>query len=291
MTLDSRWSGFHRATHFSRIARLTLGWLPGRDRSRRWNPASPSAGLSAGVEPDRGFVGVPCSPTYRQRLARQRRAACGVCHVAVVWLGMDWINSHSPAALEAFFAGITAIAAAATGLIASWTLWAAKSDGAARSRPMMAAELQTAVLTKGTSELVVTNHGASVARNVKVSFDPPLPDLDGPEADGKVTPFLFRRYSVPIPTVTPGMALRNVYSSGSPDSDGVYQNDEPTSEDFTITFDYEDTRGKQFRDTYRLTVETLRNQTGVYPSNTDDKGMRRRHIEALEAIARGVGLH
>jgi len=37
-----------------------------------------------------------------------------------------------------------------------------------------------------------------------------------------------------------------------------------------------------------LTSQTLMNETTTSPSNTDEKGIQRRLVQALEAIARGV---
>ncbi|BBZ09678.1 hypothetical protein MDOR_38470 [Mycolicibacterium doricum] len=67
--------------------------------------------------------------------------------------------------------------------------------------------------------------------------------------------------------------------------------DEPVPDDFSITFRYSDMRGRRYEDTYELSLSTLLDQTGSYPANTDDNGMRRRLVKALEAIARGVGRH
>ncbi|MEU0150637.1 hypothetical protein [Micromonospora fulviviridis] len=135
------------------------------------------------------------------------------------------------------------------------------------------------------------NVGPTAARNVRVTFEPPIPDLQGDAASGKVTPFLYRRYSKPIPTIAPGAELINVYSVGVPDGNGGTINDEPTPADFVIRFDYENDRGKKFVDSYELSLDVLKGQTGSYPSNTDSRGMYRRLVKAIEALARGLGRH
>ena len=78
---------------------------------------------------------------------------------------------------------------------------------------MMTAELRPAVLTDS-ADLVVTNRGQSVARDVQVTFDPPLPVLTGDDAKNLTTPYLQRRYAEPISTFTPGMIMQSVYQSG-----------------------------------------------------------------------------
>ncbi|HEY8684230.1 MAG TPA: hypothetical protein VIO57_01355 [Chloroflexota bacterium] len=64
---------------------------------------------------------------------------------------------------------------------------------------------------------------------------------------------------------------------------------EPVPEGFTATIDYEDDRGRRYKDSYDLTLKTFLNQTRSAPSNTDEPGMKRRLLEALETIARRVG--
>ena len=84
----------------------------------------------------------------------------------------------------------------------------------------------------------------------------------------------------------PGRRLSNIYSrwrgSGSDDLT------EPVPLDLKVSITYEDAHGRQYADDYELSLSTLRNETTSNPSNTDEAGMRRRKVNALEAIARGV---
>ena len=183
-----------------------------------------------------------------------------------------------------FWTAFGALATAAGAIGAVWTLLEIRKDSRDRTRPMMTAELKAAVLTKD-AELHISNRGQSVAKNVHVIFDRPLPVLSGKDAEQLVTPFLQRRYAAPIPTITPGMVLDNLYTSAT-------DRREPVPDDFTVRFEYEDSRGREYRDDgYHLSVMTLDDQTGSYPSSTDEAGLRRRLTSALEAIARGVGRH
>ncbi|QRY48137.1 hypothetical protein JVX93_15925 [Mycolicibacterium boenickei] len=197
--------------------------------------------------------------------------------------GLAVIDWATPATTWTAFGSIATVSAA---VVAILTLLSLKQDSADRTRPMIVAELKHAVLTRN-SELLVRNVGQSVARNVKVDFDPPLPcpaDGDGEDQVGLLTPFLQRRYSRVIPTFPPGMVMDNYYQ----DSAGE---DEPVPDDFTVTISYSDTHGRKYTDSYELTTSTIRDQSGSYPSNTDEKGIQRRWVKALEAIARGVGRH
>lgn len=163
-----------------------------------------------------------------------------------------------------------------------------QEDSRERSRPVIVAELHRIRLSHGMLELAVKNYGPSVARNVRVTFDPQLPDLQGADAVGKVTPALVDRYRGTIPMMAPGMKLSNVYFVGQPGADSRYFNSEPLPDKFTVTISYEGPGGRQYADEFHLDVRLLLKETSANPSNTDARGMDRRRIEALETIARGV---
>jgi hypothetical protein len=198
------------------------------------------------------------------------------------------LDNFTPDQISAFWDGVSGVATASAAVVAILSLLALRRDSADRSRPQMSADLRPVALSRGTSELVIENVGQSVAKNVQVTFEPPLPDLKGPEAANKVTPFLRRRYEHAIPTIPPGRQLYNVYSVGVPGSGNNLVNDEPTPQDVTVTISYENARGKRFVDSYELSLRPLQNETESSPSNTDEKGMQRRHIKALETIARAL---
>jgi hypothetical protein len=200
--------------------------------------------------------------------------------LAVVGLfdGQGWADPTT------IWTALGSLATVAAAVVAIWTLVALKQDSADRTRPVVIAELNYAVLSDH-AELLVRNVGPSVARNVRVDFVPPLPDPEdgGSEAEvGVLTPFLQRRYSRVIPTLAPGMRLSNFYQ----DAEG---SEEPVPDDFTVTISYSDDRGRKYVDSFELSMFTLRDQTVSRPSNSDPAGIQRRWVSALEAIARGVG--
>lgn len=94
------------------------------------------------------------------------------------------------AAWAATFAGVSALGAVTTAVIAAWSLKGSRDDSRERSRPVIVAELQRNPLTHGAQSLIVRNYGASVAKDVSVKFDPALPDPDDSESAGKITPFM-----------------------------------------------------------------------------------------------------
>lgn len=227
------------------------------------------------------------SGRMRASMADQRGNVVKVAGAAVVGLGallsvVGGLASSRWADPTTTWTALASIATVTAAVVAIWTLIALKQDSADRTRPVIVAELKAAVLTKN-AELHISNMGQSVARSVRVEFDPPLPTPQG-ENPGVLTPFLQRRYSRVIPTFAPGMLMDNYYQDAE-------DKEEPVPDDFTVTIRYSDTRGREYIDSYDLTMNTLRDQTRSYPSNTDERGMQRRFMRALESIARGVGQH
>lgn len=201
------------------------------------------------------------------------------------------MQAYTPEQISAFWTGVGAvaalIAAVATVLaavVAVHTLWALKQDSQDRSRPYMSVDLRPVALSGVTGELVVSNEGATPARNVRVTFDPELPVLDGTAAQGKVTPFLQRRYAKEIPVIAPRRQLINIYAVMQPGPGGEPVNDEPTPANCVVTVKYEGERGREFVDEFPLTLDLLRNGTTSGPSGKEDT-YPKRQVKALEFIA------
>ncbi len=121
----------------------------------------------------------------------------------------------------------------------------------------------------------------SVAKNVRVTFDPPISGDLGDEAD--MATWIARRYASPIPTITPGMVMLNVYRAAieTPPKDS-------TPAEVRVTFRYEDEHGRKYEDDYELSV-TLMGFTTVSSPAGDAGSFPKRTVRALEAIARGLG--
>jgi hypothetical protein len=136
---------------------------------------------------------------------------------------------------------------------------------------MVAAELREIPYVKGTQILVVRNYGPSIARNVRVKFDPEIPDPDDPSTS--VTPFLKRRYAKPVPVLTPGMELDNIYFSGRQEG-GSWVNGEPTPEQATVTITYENDAGDEFTDEFPLDTNLIRNRTYAESSASPEAQMK-----------------
>lgn len=156
------------------------------------------------------------------------------------------------------------------------TLHQARLDSEARSRPMVAAELRAHPLVEGVQLLVIRNYGPSIARNVKVTFDPEFPDQG--EASPVVS-FLRKRYTEPVPALTPGMELDNVY----------YWDDDPAPEQIpaqvvvTISYDNAHDPTTPYVEAFHLDTGLLRNRTVI--TTTKDPSVKMAEVsKSLKSI-------
>lgn len=192
------------------------------------------------------------------------------------------MEASSIAAAAACAGALAAWVAAGVGI---WTLLAARRDSRSRTRPMVAAELREAPYVRAFQILVIRNHGPSVAFDVQVTFDPPIPDPEDPARSG--TPTLKRRYAQPIPALTPGMELDNIWFAASPDGTG-WKNDEPTPDRCEITIVCRDAEGQRYSDTYVIDTDILRARTHVESSTSPD-ARRTELVKATKGIETILG--
>jgi len=194
-----------------------------------------------------------------------------------------------PAWVAASAAVISSVAAAWSVRNGNRTLKRAELEGQARSRPMVTAELREPPLSDRSLLLIIRNYGPTVARNVVITFDPPLPDPSPEQAETSLAPFLKARYEKPIPVLTPGMELDNIYFTGQPSADGSgLKNAEELPDQVTVRIEYDATDGARYTDTYPLDVDIFRNRT--YASyNSRHYSERLKTIEqALKGISTAI---
>jgi hypothetical protein len=187
-----------------------------------------------------------------------------------------WFDQHG--------GGVSAMAAVLTAVIAIVTLISAGSDSRSRTRPVVLAELRYAKDSDTTIDLVVRNLGPTVARSVRVEFDPPLevPPI-GPTGAGKPTVYLVKRYEKPIPTLAPGQKLSNTWWYGVPE--GPHRvNGEPTPDQVTVRISYQGRGWRTFREAYELDVDVLTLATSTM-SSSSTKGRIPTMSESLKSIA------
>jgi hypothetical protein len=150
---------------------------------------------------------------------------------------------------------------------------------------MVAAEFRDAYPAHATLLLVVRNYGPSVAREVRVTFDPELPEPA--PGDRSLLPFIKKRYEEPIAILTPGTELKNVYFTGQADGDGLV-NFEGAPDRITVRIAYWSGDLKQrYEDTYSLDVAVLQGETYVTSSRSLE-GQAKAIRGELQALKRGI---
>ena len=191
-----------------------------------------------------------------------------------------------PAWITAIVATVGVLVALGTAITGLRTLRQLRTDSRERSRPMMAAELRKPPYTRGIQDLVIRNYGHSIARNVAVTFDPPIPDPPQGQAAQSVTPFLKRRYAEPIPVLTPGMELTNIWFCGEA-SGNTFVNSEPTPDRFTVTITYSGPDGTPYEDQFPLDVALIRAHSYATPSTAPEQ-QRKEIIKVLGKIEAAI---
>lgn len=188
-----------------------------------------------------------------------------------------WINAHG--------AGVSALAAITTACVGVLTLIRASADGRKRSQPSVIAEVRPASGSHSVIDFVVKNTGPTVARDVSVSFDPPISIPEERKDEPLVASYLIQRYSVPIPTIAPGQELTNAYWVGERRSEG-FENSEPTPEKVTVVVRYRGIGRRWLRESFVLTVDTVTLNTWSRSHSTNSVENRLKSVaDSLKSIA------
>jgi hypothetical protein len=109
-----------------------------------------------------------------------------------------WIAANS--------AVVEAVSTAVAAIVAVGGIVLAVSDSGARSRPIVVAFFRRAENNFYAIDFVVRNFGASIAKGVTVSFDPPLSADRSDGTSGYLVPL---RYGKPIGALAPSQELSN----------------------------------------------------------------------------------
>lgn len=169
----------------------------------------------------------------------------------LAWPAMeiDWASNN--------WIGVAGLATTITALVAIVTLIRAGRDSRDRTRPVVIAEYRRPEFGFNTLLLTVKNVGMSLARNVRVTFEPPL------QADGNglsVASMVKDRYSDPIPVMGQGQELINAVHFGAADRD--------LPQDLTVTIEYDRGRFRRHHDTFRLLSTVHMLETVVQASDS-----------------------
>ena len=191
-------------------------------------------------------------------------------------------------ALFSFGLLVVAAGAAWTGLRSLRQL---REDSRSRTRPMMAAELRPAPHSRGIQVLVIRNYGPSVARDVEVTFDPPLPYVRPEEEERSIVAALRDRYAKLLAAVVPGTEYDNIWflavSDGGDPEKFTNKVDLPASFRVVITYRGDDMApgDEPYSDPFDLKVDVLLKRTYADSSSAPDN-VRRNLAEHVARIAR-----
>ncbi len=138
---------------------------------------------------------------------------------------------------------------------------------------MMVATLKpTGKMTAGIS---ITNAGQSIARNVAVTFDPPLPTHErSSDGENSIIPLLRRRFAKSIGAWAPGHTVHSelLISDGTRDDEGQLLNVDGIPRETTIVFVYEDDDANSYTEKMSLDPTLLEGETwSVHKNNKGGK--------------------
>lgn len=191
----------------------------------------------------------------------------------------DWIALGSIAgAMTALGTVVMAIAIVVTAVYAKGTLVAAEDDSRARTRPVMVAEFRRELLSQGTTLLVLKNLGASIAKDVSVTFDPPAPRAPDVKkmTDDHMMKWIYQRFAEPVSTWAPGWTISNVIRAGHDELNPI-----------TVTLSYTGPDGTSYEDAYYLLPDHIMKETEANPSKvTDSVKLEQQKVSALQALVR-----
>ena len=172
-------------------------------------------------------------------------AAAVVALVTVPNVQAQWVS--------ALAAVVATLAAIVTASISARTLGQVTRDSQASNRPMVVAWLRRSTV-HGYQDLVVSNVGRTIARNIQVSFEPELPAW---AATDPVAGNIVERYREPIGVLVPGQELANIYSNPAevpaPSPPGQ----------ITVRIAYDNGAGDSYEDDFPLDVELINRETIV----------------------------
>lgn len=199
---------------------------------------------------------------------------------------MGWLQEAAPV--------FSASAGIVTASVAIWGIFAALRDSTNRTRPAMVAEFRIAPDSDSVLDLVVRNAGASTARQVKVTFDPPIDNLPRSDEHGPfMTNHTAKRYRKTIPVVVPGQEFANIWwTARYVENSDQAANGEPTPDEVVVTIEYDGPaqgwrRTKHYRDDFPLSIESM-TLTTFSLSNTSMKGRMRTLADNSSSLVAAV---
>lgn len=224
----------------------------------------------------------PSGPFYRDPFYLLPVAGLGLLLIAVListW--SSWgLGSSTPAQASAIgdaatFAGVSALAAIITAIVAVWALVNQARDSRDRSRPLVTAAFRPGPsFTHGMLYLVIKNAGASVARDIAIGFDPEI-ERNAPSGRPRRTAeHIPMRYAKPVPVLAAGETLANIYVHMAND-------EEEMPRQLKVSVAYADDRGRPYSGSFELDADLYGSATSANPGGSDYDKRSAQGIEAL----------
>ncbi|WP_336628279.1 MULTISPECIES: hypothetical protein [unclassified Microbacterium] len=149
---------------------------------------------------------------------------------------------------------VSAVFAVVTAIIAIVAISATARDSKERTRPVVIALFRQSQNSDTAFELVIRNYGASAARDLRVTFDPPL---DAESRLEKNTGMLATRYDSSVPWLPPGSELTNTWWSGVNNGGPELVNKLKTPDKVVVSVSYKGNRLRRFGENFSLAASDI----------------------------------
>lgn len=181
----------------------------------------------------------------------------------------SWLNTNAGA--------VSTVATVITALVAVLALRATARDSRDRTRAYVAVDLVPATRSRSSAVLRVRNFGQSVARDVQLTFTPPL----SPRARNDTVAPVERRYRDTIPNLSPGQELKNTWQTWT--DSGTLSS---APERCTVRVTYRSGRARRrLSEQFVLDVRVIGAESDPIESDSE-LGTMRRIATSLESVAR-----
>jgi hypothetical protein len=174
--------------------------------------------------------------------------------------------------------GTCAVALVAA-LVAYWQLREARRLREAQAQPYVVVDVEPSIVTRRILNLVIRNTGQTLARDVKIRFEPPLQSTI--DSDG-FPPAKFKALTEGIPALPPGREYQIALDSA------VDRAQSSLPDSYTVTVSFHDRDGKPLEDlTYVLDLAMFRSAPYVQERSVHDVAEELQRLrETLDRLAR-----
>lgn len=188
-----------------------------------------------------------------------------------------WLTTNS--------APVEATATAIAAIVAIVGIAVAVSDSGARSRPVVIALFRRAEHNYFAIDFVLRNYGPSMAKNVTVTFDPPI---TADRSDGTTGYLVPRRYSKAISALAPTQEMSNAWFLPHVGSGNVVIGNRTSLPDSVqVTVSYKGNRLRRYTDIFNLDLSIVK-EDSTSESSTSLPGRIKSVDGSLKTIAESL---